>query len=520
MAQIICISFAFFFVACSSNQLQYVDSRDYTSFGLDNHDIDDKVQKIAKSLLNSRATKSQKKKKVLAIGEIDDKTSNGIDTEIIATELIKYLSDSDKFLVVNAGQDKKVEQMIRDARKMRNDAEYNQYTTIEQGNLISPHYALTGKITEQSKIVGEDEIKEYVLAFKLTDLMRGVVRWVGKEQISKKLPKSEVKNLEESKSPVEDKSKERGKSEVKNSQKSKSYDYNSLYSNNHSYTSYTHIYGYTPSYSQDNDSDSWEKEVSQTKSYTYTPSYLQDDDSDSWEDVKEFSSSSVKKRNHFILGVDFGLGGVGINLPPIDFTIIEKTSYSKPTATPHSMWIDDLYAVPFAMPINIRIGYLRDIGENWAFALNFLYNYMYVDSISGYDLETTADTIEVESDSKKLTHTIQRIGGELLVYYKALNWLHIYVGGGALKDFSSKYKLSFEAYRSSYFDYSINTEGQKRFELEQKIDSWYPLVKFGIFWNFSDYIGATSDVTCSWALKEENYLGTNCALVIGLQIKI
>lgn len=162
LAQIIFISFAFFFIACSSTQPQYVDSRDYTSFGLDNHDVDDKVQKIAKSLLNSHTIKSQKEPKVLAIGAIDDETSDGIDTEIIATELIKHLSDSEKFLVVNAGRDKNVEEMIRDARKLRKDAEYNQYTTIEQGNLISPHYALTGKITEHTKSVGEDEIKEYV----------------------------------------------------------------------------------------------------------------------------------------------------------------------------------------------------------------------------------------------------------------------------------------------------------------------------------------------------------------------
>lgn len=415
------------------------------------------MQKIAKSLLNSRTIKSQKEPKVLAIGAIDDNTSDGIDTEIIATELIKHLSDSEKFLVVNAGRDKKVEEMIRDARNLRKDAEYNQYTTIEQGNLISPNYALTGKITERTKSVGDDEIKEYVFVFKLTDLMRGAVRWVSTERISKKLAKSEVENFQESKS------------------------YNSSYS-------------YTPSYSQ------------------------KDDEPSAWEKFKEFFSADGK--NYFVLGFDLGLGAAGINLPPVDFTIIEKGRYSN-TTTPHSMWIDDdYYSAPFAMPINVRIGYLRDIGDNWAFGLNFLYNYMYVSSVEKYDLKTTADSIEVESDSKKLTHTIQRIGGELLIYYKALDWLHIYVGGGALKDFGSKYKLSFEAYRSSYYDISINTAGQKRFELEQKIDSWYPLVKFGVLWNFNNYIGANSDVTCSWALKEENYLGVNCAFVLGLQFKI
>lgn len=421
------------------------------------------IEKQVDSLLSQRIIKNQNEPKILVIGEINDETSQSIDIEIVTTEIMKHLSNSGKFVIVNAGSNANIEKIIRNSRKFRNDAEYNQYTTIEQGNLISPHYALTGKITEINKTIGDDEIVEYVFALTFTDLKLGAVRWVGTERISKKLPKSEVSQS---------------------------------YSNNRSYTPYT-------------------------QSYSYTPSYSQDDDSDSWESVKEFFSFGAEGRNHFILGADFGLGAVGINLPPVDFTTIEKTSYSGPTTTPHSMWIDDdYYSAPFAMPINVRIGYLRDIGDNWAFGLNFLYNYMYVSAVEKYDLKTTADSIEVETDSKKLTHTIQRIGGELLIYYKALDWLHIYVGGGVLKDFSSKYKLSFEAYRSSYYDISINTAGQKRFELEQKIDSWYPLVKFGVLWNFNNYIGANSDVTCSWALKEENYLGVNCALVLGLQLKI
>lgn len=200
-------------------------------------------------------------------------------------------------------------------------------------------------------------------------------------------------------------------------------------------------------------------------------------------------------------------------MPPIDFTIIQYQT------TKHSIYIDEDYSTAFAMPINIRIGYLRDIGDNWAFALNFLYSYLYLGSVEYNDLETIA-ILDIESDSKKLTHSFNRIGGEFVLYYKVLNWLHIYAGGGVLKDFGSKYKVSFEGYRGSYSSTYINQKGQQRFELEQKIDSWYPLVKFGILWNFHNYIGATTDLTCSWALKEENYLGLNCGLVLGVQFKI
>ena len=123
------------------------------------------------------------------------RVANRIDTEIIASELTRYLSNSEKFVVVNAGRDKKIEQILHDSRKMRENVEYNQYTTIEQGNLIAPSYALTGKITKRNRKILDYEINEYVFSFTLTDLKLGAVRWVGNEQIAKKLPKREVKNF-------------------------------------------------------------------------------------------------------------------------------------------------------------------------------------------------------------------------------------------------------------------------------------------------------------------------------------
>lgn len=99
--------FTLFFVACSVNQPQYVDSRDFVSFGLDNHDIGDILQKQVDSLLNHPSIKKQNEPKVLTIGAIENKTNDNIDIEIIANELTRHLSNSGKFVIVNAGRDKK-----------------------------------------------------------------------------------------------------------------------------------------------------------------------------------------------------------------------------------------------------------------------------------------------------------------------------------------------------------------------------------------------------------------------------
>lgn len=187
---------ALIFSACGDVQPQYVDdSQKIVSFGLDNHDISDSIQKIANALLNSPRVKRLKEEKVLTIGAIDDETEEFIDTEIIANELTRYLSNSGKFVVVNAGRDKKIEQILKDSRQMRNNKEYNQYTTIEEGNLIAPHYALTGKITQRNKTIKSDEIVEYIFSFTLTDLSLGATRWAGSTKVSKILPKDKVKKF-------------------------------------------------------------------------------------------------------------------------------------------------------------------------------------------------------------------------------------------------------------------------------------------------------------------------------------
>lgn len=146
-------------------------------------------------MLNSPRVKRLKEEKVLTIGAIDDETEEFIDTEIIANELTRYLSNSGKFVVVNAGRDKKIEQILKDSRKMRDNKEYNQYTTIEEGNLIAPHYALTGKVTQRNKTIKSDEIVEYIFSFTLTDLSLGTTHWAGSTKISKTLPKDKVEKF-------------------------------------------------------------------------------------------------------------------------------------------------------------------------------------------------------------------------------------------------------------------------------------------------------------------------------------
>ena len=250
---------------------------------------------------------------------------------------------------------------------------------------------------------------------------------------------------------------------------------------------------------------------------------------DSWESVKEFFSFGADGRNHFTLGVDIGILNIGggINMPPIDFSIIEQSTDYKGNittkTTAHSVYARDYLSV-LSFPITVRVGYLRDIGDNWAFGANFIYNYVALSD----DYLTTIATTKLQS----IKFTLQRIGGEAEIYYKfkdiPQHWgggdIYMYLGGGAMKDLGSKLKITLEAYRSGYYSSSdefINQMGQKRLSVEQKIDSWYPIVKFGLIWYFNDYIGLSYELNYSWALSESNSVSSGFGWgVLGLRVKI
>lgn len=443
--------------------------------------LDDNV----KSFLGSDFVKNLEGKKVLVISDIENLTDDDIDIELLSRKFARQIRNSKKFVLTNAiaGSGSKKDKMIKDSRALRNDEEYNQYTTKEKGNLLAPDYSLAGKITQRTKNIGKKVRVDYQFLIVLSDIKTGVVLWDNEEIISKIIARDKLQEFD----GIESKQ-------------------------NNRYERYT--------------------KPKKNKQYSYTGEKTKEFFRNAGYKAKEFLSKSYDitknfilgfgDKNHIVLGMDLGFGVGRINMPPIDFKLIRiDNNYWSGTTTKtenHTIYMDDFDSShTFIMPINVRIGYLRDIGYNWAFALNFIYSYT-VASFDSYKLEAT--TYSIEFGSKKLTSTIQKLGGEILIYYKLLEKLHIFVGSGVLKDINSKYNLSFEVGSRNWYDDDIyiNVQGQKRFNFESKIDSWYPIVKIGGLFIFG-YFGVDSSIYCSWATKEENYLGTNCGVSVGLQAR-
>ncbi len=169
------------FIGCA-DKTEYVnlaDSKEYTSVGLDYHDIQDAAQKSIDSLISSKYTKKidADKPKVLVISAVINDTMQHIDTEQLTRKITREMRNSGKF-VLSLAMGESSDSMIHTARKARNNDEYNQYTTIEKGELIAPDLSLSGKIIQKNtKISSGKQRIDYYFLLTLSDIKSGLVLW-------------------------------------------------------------------------------------------------------------------------------------------------------------------------------------------------------------------------------------------------------------------------------------------------------------------------------------------------------
>ncbi|PAF48032.1 penicillin-binding protein activator LpoB [Helicobacter sp. 12S02634-8] len=170
--------------ACSS-EVKYIDpstSKDYTSIGLDYHDIENAANKSIQSLLQSNYVKNlatQKNPKVLAISDVINDTMQNFSTEELTRKITRDMRNSGKFVLTMAmaGSGGSTDKMIKEAREARNDAEFNQYSVQEKGNLVAPELSLSGKIVQRNTKIGSKQRVDYFFLLTLTDIKTGLVVW-------------------------------------------------------------------------------------------------------------------------------------------------------------------------------------------------------------------------------------------------------------------------------------------------------------------------------------------------------
>ena len=190
---LVIINLLFFtFCACSSTNPQI-----YSTNSFDSQDIDSLIQSHTNSLLSKGFVKKLKSQKVIAISDIQNATGEKIDIDSLMARFKNALSDEEKFVFSRAiaGSGGKIDTLLKDSRSLRNNEEFNQYTTKEKGELLAPDYSLSGKITKRTKPKGKNALVEYEFLLSLIDLSTGVEVWNNIAKVSKLISSDKVSNL-------------------------------------------------------------------------------------------------------------------------------------------------------------------------------------------------------------------------------------------------------------------------------------------------------------------------------------
>ena len=175
--------------------LQYItDSKDFSTIGIDRHDIEAVVEKTTRKLLESSFVRELQGQKLLAIADLRNLTEEDIDVEFLSRKIARTLRKSKKFTLTNAiaGSGSSTDNLLTNSRKLTKDKRFNQYTTQEDGTLLAPDLSLSGKIIQRTKSVGDRVRVDYDFLFVLTDLKSGRVVWDDEENIAKAIDKSQV----------------------------------------------------------------------------------------------------------------------------------------------------------------------------------------------------------------------------------------------------------------------------------------------------------------------------------------
>ncbi len=173
--------------------VQYVDnadSREYSSLGIDYHDLEKAAGDNIKSLLGSgyvRSLAGLEKPKVLAISNVINDTMQHFSTQELTRKITRDMRNSGKFILTMAfaGSGGSKDTMLDSVRNARGNDEVNQYGVPEKGKIIAPELSLSGKIIQRNTKVKSKQRVDYFFLLTLTDLKSGLVVWDNEVNIIK-----------------------------------------------------------------------------------------------------------------------------------------------------------------------------------------------------------------------------------------------------------------------------------------------------------------------------------------------
>ena len=158
--------------------------------GLDYRDVQLAANTVLQSLYRSgRLDRGDGQMYVLSVDRVKNDTMQRFDTDIVTSYITQELMDNNKVMVTSAmaaTEDNRAG-MINGARTARGNAEFNQATVAQTGQLVAPSHTIYGKVIQREiRMDNGDKQVEYYLQMRLVELATGLQWWQGQVPIVKR----------------------------------------------------------------------------------------------------------------------------------------------------------------------------------------------------------------------------------------------------------------------------------------------------------------------------------------------
>ena len=158
--------------------------------GLDYRDVQLAANTVLQSLYRSgRLDRGDGQMYVMSVDRVKNDTMQRFDTDIVTSYITQELMNNNKVMVTSAmaaTEDNRAG-MINGVRSVRGNAEFNQATVAQAGQLVAPSHTVYGKIIQREiPMDNGDKQIEYYLQLRIVELATGLQWWQGQVPIVKR----------------------------------------------------------------------------------------------------------------------------------------------------------------------------------------------------------------------------------------------------------------------------------------------------------------------------------------------
>lgn len=151
-------------------------------------DMQKTVQTMVESMVRHPAIAAAKAPPVLMVTNLQNKTSEHIDTQSIMDMVRVDLTNSGKVAFI----DKEARQDIADEYNYQNSGMVGDTTKKGPGGQVGADYIVNGRLDSIVQEVGKEKTVYYKITLNMTNLKTGVITWTDQKQIRKAYKKKTI----------------------------------------------------------------------------------------------------------------------------------------------------------------------------------------------------------------------------------------------------------------------------------------------------------------------------------------